>query len=65
MAGNSAKLLCSIEDFLEKHKKLSESHPNYPYPEYHGNWISQEDAQKMADELDTTFGYSVGSKRDS
>jgi len=64
IAGNPAKLICSLEKFLKKHDSLSEQHPNYPYPEFHGNWISKENASKMQKELDNTFGYSTTSKND-
>lgn len=60
-AGNPAKLICSLEKFLKKHDDLSTQHPNYPYPEFHGDWISKENASRMEKELDNTFGY-CGSK---
>ncbi len=64
IAGNPAKFICSLEDFLKKHDHLSVQHPNYPYPEFHGDWISKENASKMEKELDNTFGYSTSSKND-
>ncbi len=59
MAGNPAKFICSLDDFLKKHDDHSAQHPNYPYPKFHGNWISKENASKMEKELDNTFGYST------
>lgn len=61
-AGNPAKYICLLDDFLKKHEVFTKSHPCYPFAEYHGNWISKEKSIAMARELDTTFGYSVGGK---
>jgi maltose O-acetyltransferase len=59
-AGNPARFLCSLEDFLRKHEDFAKNHPCYPYPECHARWITKEQAALMATEIDATFGYSVG-----
>ena len=59
-AGNSARFICTLDDFLKKHKRLSKEHPSYPYPEFHEKCITDDNIEKMSDELNNTFGYSVG-----
>ncbi|MEE9190532.1 MAG: acyltransferase, partial [Candidatus Neomarinimicrobiota bacterium] len=58
-AGNPAKFICSLDDFLHKHKSFSKNHPHYSYYKFHGDWISEANKTKMARELDSTFGYST------
>lgn len=62
-AGNPARVISRIEEFLERHRDAAQVHPHYPYPEYHGKWISPQNAMKMAGELENTHGYSVGAKQ--
>ncbi|MCB2216845.1 MAG: hypothetical protein KQH59_12300 [Desulfobulbaceae bacterium] len=61
--GNPVHVVSRIDEFLERHRDADQAHPHYPYPEYHGKWISPQNAMKMADELDGTHGYSVGAKQ--
>lgn len=62
VAGNPAKFLCSLDAFLEKHKGFIETHPCYPYQQFHGYHVSDEDTKKMVEELENTFGYSASSR---
>ena len=57
--GNPARKICSIDDFLAKHRRLINEKNNYPYPEFHGYWITEDNAEKMKEELENDFGYST------
>jgi maltose O-acetyltransferase len=59
-AGNPARFICSLENFLKKHEEQADRCPCYPYPQFHGYWITKENAEIMSAKLDNTFGYSIG-----
>ncbi len=61
-AGNPARLVSRLDKFLTKHQQLSNKHPSYPYPEYHVRCITADQAKRMSNELNNSFGYSIRKK---
>ena len=59
-AGNPAKVICTLDEFLEKHKKKMETAPVFPFKEYGINYITPEKKEKMNAKLADTVGYMVG-----
>lgn len=58
VAGNPARIICTYEDYIEKHMKNLETHPVF---NQHGRigWKSaaEEEWQQMRDSLKDSFGY--------
>ncbi len=55
-AGNPCKVICSFDDYINKHKEAMKTHP--VYETYHAN-KSAEEIVKMQAELENTWGYDV------
>ena len=56
-AGNPAKFICSLEDYLDKNKSLMEKNPVYDYSYTLGGNITEEKKQQMVNELQNCIGY--------
>ncbi|WP_306547301.1 DapH/DapD/GlmU-related protein [Desulfobulbus sp.] len=59
VAGNPARQLCQLQNFIESHEEKSSKHPCFSFEKYHGDFISGEDVLLMKNELSHTFGYSA------
>lgn len=58
-AGNPAKFICSIEQFIDKNEKMITSRPNYGR-EYTENFkIDKLEKEKMKNDLKDGFGYII------
>ena len=56
IAGNPAKLICSVEEYEKRIKKQLENSPKFS-KEYHLDAISEIKKQEMRDALNDNFGY--------
>ncbi|MBR3835617.1 MAG: acyltransferase [Clostridia bacterium] len=56
-AGNPARFICTLEDYLEKNRKLMESHPVYDYSYTLGGNIDSQKKNQMVQELEDGIGY--------
>ncbi len=59
-AGNPAKVICSLEEYLERHKKNMKTLPQFPYKEYDCKYITPEKKKEMLDKLANNDGYITG-----
>lgn len=59
-AGNPAKVLCTLDEFMSKHKKNMETMPLFPFKEYDINYITPEKKAEMINKLANTDGYITG-----
>jgi maltose O-acetyltransferase len=59
-AGNPAKVICSLEEYLERHKKNMKTMPLFPYKEYDCKYITPEKKKEMLAKLADTDGYITG-----
>jgi maltose O-acetyltransferase len=58
--GNPAKVICTLEEYLEKHKKAMAKMPIFPYKQYDYKYLTSEKMQEMLARLEDTDGYIVG-----
>ena len=56
-AGNPARFICTIEDYLEKNRNLLKTNPVYDYSYTLGGGITPEKKEQMKKELETGMGY--------
>ncbi len=56
-AGNPARFICTLEDYLEKNRNLMQTNPVYDYSYTLGGNITEEKKQQMSDELQGRMGY--------
>lgn len=56
-AGNPAKFICTLEDYLEKNRNLMQTNPVYDYSYTLGGNITEEKKRQMAEELQGRMGY--------
>jgi maltose O-acetyltransferase len=59
-AGNPAKVICSIDEYLNKHLETMKSVPNFPYLEYSTQFLTPEKRQIMLTKLANSVGYITG-----
>lgn len=59
VGGNPAKVICTVEDLLTKHKAAMETAPRYDEKWLIQNGITAEMKQKMSRDLDDQMGYLV------
>lgn len=59
-AGNPARVICSIDEYLSKLKKLMETSPLFPYKEYDIKYITNAKKREMIEKLDTSEGFMIG-----
>lgn len=56
-AGNPARFVCTLEDYLEKNRNLMHTNPVYDYSYTLGGNITEEKKQQMSEELQDCMGY--------
>ncbi len=59
-AGNPAKVICTLEEYLEKQKNAMKNLPLFPYKEYDMKYITPEKKREMLDRLLKCDGYIIG-----
>jgi maltose O-acetyltransferase len=59
-AGNPAKVICSMDEYLEKHRQAMKTMPLFQFKEYDLNYITPERMREMLEKLEKTAGYMVG-----
>lgn len=59
-AGIPAKVLCSIDEYLEKHRAKMKTAPLFPFKEYDETYLTPERLTDMLNRLDKSVGYMVG-----
>lgn len=59
-AGNPAKVICTLEEYLEKQRQLMKTVPNFQYKEFSMQYLTPEKMQEMVKILDQTVGFMVG-----
>jgi maltose O-acetyltransferase len=62
--GNPAKVLCTLEELLDKHKKQSKMYRNFHEKEYNIKVITSEKRKEMLEYLEGNVGYMVGDTED-
>ena len=58
--GNPAKVICSLEQYLNKQKKWIKEYPLFSYKEYSFQYLSPEKLREMLDKLETSSGFITG-----
>ena len=58
--GNPAKVVCTLEEYLERHKKAMESKPLFPYKQYDFKYLNPKKMTEMVTKLSQTDGYITG-----
>ena len=58
--GNPAKVICSLEHYLNKQQALMKELPLFPYKEYSIQYLSPEKLDEMLEKLETTAGFITG-----
>lgn len=59
-AGNPARVLCGIEEYLEKHRRRLEQAPTFRYAEFDVRALTEEGRAEMLRQLGSGDGYVVG-----
>ena len=59
-AGNPAKVICSLDKYLEKQRQKMKTAPLFPYKEYANQYLTPEKTREMIAKLDKTSGYITG-----
>src|SRR3954464_7888441 len=59
-AGDPAKVICSLEEFLSKHREAMKDSPRFEYGEYSQQFLTPEKTRFMLDKLAAGPGYMVG-----
>jgi maltose O-acetyltransferase len=59
-AGNPAKVICSLDEYLEKHRQAMKTAPLFQFKEYDYNYITPERMKEMLEKLEKSAGYMVG-----
>ena len=58
--GNPAKVICTLEEYLNKQRDWMKKVPVFPYKKYSIQYLTPETMQEMLDKLSVTFGYITG-----
>jgi maltose O-acetyltransferase len=59
-AGNPARVICSLDEFLEKHRQAMKTAPLFPYKEYDIKYLTPARREEMIARLLNTDGYITG-----
>jgi maltose O-acetyltransferase len=59
-AGNPAKVLCTMDEYLAKHRERMKTAPVFPFKKYDITRITPELLEDMVTRLDKTVGYMAG-----
>jgi maltose O-acetyltransferase len=61
-AGNPARVICTLDEFLNKHREEMKTAPIFPFEQYDYRSITQERMAEMIEKLDKTHGYITGGR---
>ena len=59
-AGNPAKVICTLQEYLDRHKEAMKTAPLFPFYEYSQEYLTPEKIRFMQDELAKSSGYITG-----
>jgi maltose O-acetyltransferase len=59
-AGNPAKVICTLDEYLDRHREWLKTMPKFPYKEYSIEYLSPEKKREMMEKLAATAGYITG-----
>jgi maltose O-acetyltransferase len=59
-AGNPARVICTLEEYLEKQKAILKDSPQFPFYEYSEEYLNPEKIRFMRDKLGSGVGYVTG-----
>ena len=59
-AGNPAKVICTMDEYLARHRKAMEKAPLFPYNQYDHRYLTPERLQEMVERLEECPGYITG-----
>jgi maltose O-acetyltransferase len=59
-AGNPAKVICSLDEYLEKHRQAMKTMPLFEFKQYDYNYITPDRMREMLEKLEKSGGYMVG-----
>jgi maltose O-acetyltransferase len=59
-AGNPVKVLCTLDEYIAKHREKMKAAPMFPFKEYDENYLTPERLADMLKKLDNSIGYMVG-----
>ena len=63
-AGNPAKRICGLAEFLQKHDRACTPANSFPRAKYHGRFVSRDDAERLGIYLDSRCGYRTHCLKD-
>ncbi len=61
-AGNPARVICSLSEYLEKHKKRITPETSFPFREYDMQFITEEGKARMIAALEKGPAYMIGGR---
>jgi maltose O-acetyltransferase len=61
-AGNPAKVICSLSEYLEKHRQRMAQGPRFDYMEYDIRFLNAERLQRLTDAVKEGDAYMVGGR---
>lgn len=61
-AGNPAKVICSLDEYLERHRERIRKLPNFPYDEYDSGSLTPERREEMVRAVASADAYIVGGR---
>jgi maltose O-acetyltransferase len=59
-AGNPARVICSMQEYLDKLREHMQKAPQFPYKKYDRKYITRDGKREMREKLDKTKGFMVG-----
>jgi maltose O-acetyltransferase len=59
-AGNPAKIVCTLDEYLEKHRQAMKSAPIFQFKQYDIQYLDQVKMKEMLAKLQDSDGYMVG-----
>jgi maltose O-acetyltransferase len=59
-AGNPAKVICTLDEYLERHRRRIAESPTFPYADADVQWLTPEGRERMLRALEGKDGYVTG-----
>lgn len=59
-AGNPAKVLMTMEEYLKNHQEKMKKQPNFPYKKYSIQYLNESRRAEMLEKLEGSEGYIIG-----
>ncbi|OGC91185.1 MAG: hypothetical protein A2W25_10185 [candidate division Zixibacteria bacterium RBG_16_53_22] len=59
-AGNPARVICTMDEYLEKHRRAMKTAPLFPFKEYDMRYMTPTKMAEMLSKLEKNDGYIVG-----